>query len=196
MPPHRVHPQWHSPQPKHELWQPSSWLGAYYKLRADDPVAMRSRDRFVDKSAPKRGLFILQTIETLEREKLEADEPWRAGNFKPGDYLQVEHRPSTGEQPDVRVGVLIGIHRRGLGSSIRLLCLIDGEAVESQYQLYSPMLVNVFERKPSEWRSKQRKLYDLRARAGALSYPAPLRATGGEEGRAAAGTRKPGGKKR
>ena len=168
---HRAHPQWTSPPPKHELWRPNSWMGAYYKLREDDPAAMRNRDRLMQKKEPTRGRFIVSALERIECDKLQASQPWRAGDFKPGDYLQVDHRPSMTDPQESIVGVMIGLHRRGLGSSFRLLCYPDSTPVEYQFQLYSPLVVNVTVRKPSEWRNKQRKLYKLREVVQTLPIP-------------------------
>ena len=126
------------------------------------------------------------------RDKLEAKDPWRAGKFKPGDYLQVEHRSAHGEPVDAVVGMLIGIHRRGLGSSIRLLCHVDGSAVEYQFQLYSPMVTNITVRRPSDRWNRQKKLYQLRKLVHTLSIPAPLRSgeSKSDERKAGAGKRK------
>ena len=136
---------------------------------------MRNQARLKDRRAPTRGRFIVDAIERIERDKLEAKDPWRAGKFKPGDYLQVEHRSAHGEPVDAVVGMLIGIHRRGLGSSIRLLCHVDGSAVEYQFQLYSPMVTNITVRRPSDRWNRQKKLYQLRKLVHTLSIPAPLR---------------------
>jgi len=190
-PAHRVYPQWSSPPPQHELWRPNSWLGAYFKLREDDPAAVRNRERLMGRRSPTRGRFIVGALERAERDKLESQEPWRTTEYKPGDYLQVEHRPTVGASTDTIVGVMIGMHRRGLGSSFRLLCHVDGVPVEYQFMLYSPLLVNVLVRKPSEWRNKQKKLVKLRDSVKTLAFPRPLGADGRE-----LGGRKKGGKRR
>ena len=171
---HRVYPQWSSPPPKHDMWQPSTWLGAYYKLREGDPAAMRNRDRLMQKAEPKRGRFIVGALERMEMQKLQAAQPWRAGNFKPGDYLQVEHKATATDAAETIVGVMIGMHRRGLGSSFRLLCNPDNSPVEYLFQIYSPLIVNVTVRKASEWRNNQRKLFKLRAQVQTLAIPAPV----------------------
>lgn len=167
------------------MMQPSSWLGAYYKLRESDAAAMRNRDRLMEKKEPTRARFIVGALERIECETLQAAEPWRAGTFKPGDFLQVEHKPSATDPVDTIVGVMLGMHRRGLGTSFRLLCNPDNSPVEYQFQLYSPLLVNVTVRKPTEWRNGQRKLFKLRQYVQTLSFPAAI-----VEGREQRGKRK------
>uniref|UniRef100_A0A7S2ITW8 Ribosomal protein L19 n=1 Tax=Haptolina brevifila TaxID=156173 RepID=A0A7S2ITW8_9EUKA len=174
IPKRKVYPQWSSPAPQHEMWLPNSWMGSYYKLRENDPAAMRNREKLKSRRTPTVGRFIVNALERIERDKMEAQEPWRMTTYKPGDYLQVEHRPAVGETPDTIVGVMIGMYRRGLGSSFRLLCNLDNSPVEYQFMLYSPLLVNISVRKPSEWRNKQRKLFKLRDQVQKLSFPAPM----------------------
>ena len=139
----KVYPQWKPQPPQHALWRPNSWLGAYYKLREGDAAAERNREKLKGKRSPTRGAFIVNSLERIERDKLEAQDPWRKATWKPGDYLEVEHCSKMGETPDRIVGVLIGIHRRGLGSSFRLLCHVDGTAAEYQFQIYSPLVLDV-----------------------------------------------------
>ena len=106
------------------------WMGAWYTLREGDPVAMANREKLKGRRPPTRGRFIVQELDRRRRAKEHAAEPWRAGHFRVGDTLQVEHRPSLSEKVERSVGLCIGRHRRGLGSSFRLLCKPDGVAVE------------------------------------------------------------------
>ena len=175
VPAHRVYPQWWSPPPKHEFARPNSWLGAYYSLREGDAAAMRNRERLKDKKAPSRARFILNTLDRHERDRLELAEPWRApGAYTPGDYVQVNFRGAAGDAPETIVGMVIGIHRRSMGSSIRLLCNPDATPVEYQFQLYSPLLDGIAVRKPSDLRHNHRKLYHLREKVQSLPFPAPI----------------------
>jgi ribosomal protein L19 len=175
VPKHRVYPQWKSLPPQHQLWRPNSWLGAYYKLREGDEVAMRNCERLRGKRAPTRGNFIVSALERVERDKLEAKDAWRAATWRPGDFLEVEHRAKPDETPDKVGGVLLGIFRRGLGSSFKLLSNVDGVAIEYAFQLYSPLVVNVSVRRDSEWRDGKRKLFALREMVHKLSFPKPSR---------------------
>ena len=172
IPKHKVYPQWQPSAPQHGLWQPASWLGAYYKLREHDATAMRNRERLRGKRHPTRGRFIVGAIERMERDKLEAADPWRKGVWRVGDYLEVEHCAKVGEAPDRIVGILIGVHRRGIGSSFRLLSYVDSTAVEYQFQLYSPLVRSVIVRKDSDWRDGKRKLFGLRQTVSKLNFPA------------------------
>lgn len=132
---------------------------------------MRNRDRLRGRRHPVRGRFIVNTMDRMARSKLEAKDPWRKATWKIGDYLEVEHSAKVGEIADRVVGILIGIHRRGMGSSFRLLCYVDNTAVEYQFQLYSPLVKDVVVRKPSEWRDGKRKLYMLREQVSKLVFP-------------------------
>ena len=92
-----------------------------------------------------------------------------------GDTLQVEHRPSLSEKVERSVGLCIGRHRRGLGSSFRLLCKPDGVAVEYQFFLYSPLLTSIEVRaKPSEAVPQVEAVLHARARQRD-SFPEPIR---------------------
>jgi len=139
----------------------------------------------MQKKEPTRGRFIVSALEKIEMEKMHEAAPWRAGQFKPGDILQVDHRPTATDATENTVGIMIGMHRRGLGTSFRLLCNPDNTPVEYQFQLYSPLLLNVTVRKPSEWRGGQRKLFKLRQYVQTLSFPPPI-----VEGREQRGSRK------
>ena len=89
--------------------------------------------------------------------------------------LQVEHRPSLSEKVERSVGLCIGRHRRGLGSSFRLLCKPDGVAVEYQFFLYSPLLTSIEVRAKPRKRYRKSKLYYMRERVNEISFPKPIR---------------------
>lgn len=139
--PHQVYPQWSSPPPQHAFWKPNEWLGAYYRLRDDDPAAVANRARLMGKRTPRRGSFIVSAMEDNERKRLEAAQPWREMHrWRPGTYLEVDHTPRVGDALERVVGILLGIKRKGLGSSFRLLCHTDGTSVEYQFQTFSPLV--------------------------------------------------------
>lgn len=166
--------QWVSPPAKHELMLQRPWLGAYYSLREGDKAAMRNRDRLMQKKEPTRGRLIVDLLDKIERDQMLAKDPWRAGKFNPGDVLQVEHVGKVGDPPDIVVGMMIGMHRRGLGSGFRLLCKVDDTPVEYHFQLFSPLLQKITLRQKSTWRDMRRKLYALRETVLKLNLPKPL----------------------
>ena len=151
------------------------WMGAWYTLREGDPVAMANREKLKGRRPPTRGRFIVQELDRRRRAKEHAAEPWRAGHFRVGDTLQVEHRPSLSEKVERPVGLCIGRHRRGLGSSFRLLCKPDGVAVEYQFFLYSPLLTSIEVRAKPRKRYRKSKLYYMRERVNEISFPKPIR---------------------
>ena len=140
--PHRVHPQWTSPPPQHELWKPNSWLGAYYGIREDKGSAATKQQQLVGKKTTRRGRFIVGAMNSIEKSKRVEAEPWRAMRWQPGSYLEIDHVPRTGSAVERVVGMLLGVKRKGLGSTFRLLCHVEGATVEYQYQTFSPLLVN------------------------------------------------------
>ena len=140
-------------------------------------VAARNRDKLRGKKDISRGRFIVNAMERLEIEKLETKDPWRKATWKPGAYLEVEHAGSATDTPERIVGVLIGIYRRGLGSSFRLLCYIENTAVEYLFQTYSPLVTSITVRRESTWRNNKRKLVKLRDVVNQLKFPKPSRPT-------------------
>lgn len=172
----RVFPQWKETPALHELDRPKSWLGAYYSLREGDEAAARNREKLKGKRARSRGKFIVNAFEQLDIDKAVAAEPFRAtDNYAAGDVLQVEHCAAAGEPAQTAVGMMIAVHRKGLAASIRLLCKLDGCPVEYQFQLHSPLLLNVRLLQPSRWRNRQRKLYHMRERIKELPNATPLK---------------------
>jgi len=150
---------------------PMPWLGAYYSLRADDPAAVRKRDKLAGRKSPSRGRFIVDTLNKQEVARLQASEPWRKGEFKTGDYLEVRHRPSMSEPVEQYVGLVLGRHNKGLGSSFRLLTKPDGLPVEYQFFLHSPLLagINVVGRTHKKVRSN--KIYHMRDKVNEVVIP-------------------------
>lgn len=180
MPPLRVHP----------YAAPQSWLGAYYTLRQDGPLkcerAIANREKLKGKNAPARSRYIVSAIEKLQIDELVKKDPWRGTaksehGIQSGETLEVWYKPSV-DQPEERVvGYCIARHNKGLGSSFRILCKIDQCPIEYQFQLFSPMLLNIITRAPRRKTQRSRekfgrirsKLYFLRDEVDKLKLPKP-----------------------
>ena len=172
MKPHRVHPQWTSPQPQHELWKPNSWLGAYYKLSEGDPARERSKEKLKGRRTPTRGNFIVKTLEERECQQKINAEPWRAMEWRVGTYLEVDHTPRVGDATERIVGILINKKNfHGLGNSFRLLCHVDNTPVEYQFQTFSPLLQKITLKQESQWRDGKKYLSQLRPVVHKLNFP-------------------------
>ena len=174
----------------HPYAAPQSWLGAYYTLRQEGPLkcerAIANREKRKGKNAPARGRFIVSAIEKLQIDELVKKDPWRGPaksehGIQSGETLEVWFKPAI-DQPEERVvGYCIARHNRGLGSSFRLLCKIDQCPIEYQFQLFSPLLLNVIVRAPRRktQRKKEKfgrlrsKLYFLRDEVDKLNLPKP-----------------------
>ena len=174
----------------HPYAAPQSWLGAYYTLRQEGPLkcerAIANREKRKGKNAPARGRFIVSAIEKLQIDELVKKEPWRGPaksehGIQSGETLEVWFKPAI-DQPEERVvGYCIARHNRGLGSSFRLLCKIDQCPIEYQFQLFSPLLLNVIVRAPRRKTQRKRekfgrlrsKLYFLRDEVDKLNLPKP-----------------------
>ena len=78
----------------------------------------------------------------------------------PGSVVKV-HRVMDGEdkRPMVYVGTVIAIRRRGLGSSFSIVNKIDGELLQFNFALYSPLLTRLEILKRGY--GKRQKLYGL-----------------------------------
>jgi ribosomal protein L19 len=174
----------------HPYAAPQSWLGAYYTLRQDGPLkcerAIANREKLKGKNAPARSRFIVSAIEKLQIDELVKKDPWRGAaksehGIQSGETLEVWYKPSA-DQPEERVvGYCIARHNRGLGSSFRILCMIDQCPIEYQFQLFSPMLLNIITRAPRRKTQRSRekfgrirsKLYFLRDEVDKLKLPKP-----------------------
>lgn len=179
-----------TPLQAHPYRVPQPWLGAYYTLREEGPMkcerALANREKLKGKNAPARGRFIVSVLEKLQIDEMVAKDPWRGSaktqeGLKSGQTLEVWWKPAV-DQPEERVvGYCIARHNRGLGTSFRLLCKIDNCPIEYQFQLFSPLLVNVIKRaerrKTQMSREKfgriRSKLYFLRDEVDSLKLPKP-----------------------
>jgi len=164
-------PQWRWGDGGSPYAVPTPWLGAYYSLRDGDPAAEKKRDKLVGRRAPTRGRFIVGTVDQQEIVEKEGADPWRKGLFQTGDFLQVRHRPTMSDPVEQCVGVVLGRHRKGLGSSFRLLCKPDELAVEYQFMLYSPLLVDIKKLGKIAKKPRTNKIYWMRERVGKLKLP-------------------------
>ena len=167
-------PQW-IPGGSHKYAVPSSWLGAYYTLREGDPIAEKNRNNLKGKREPTRGRFIVQTLDQMEMQQRLAKEPWRKGEFRTGDYLEVEHRASLSDPVERTVGLVLARKRQGLASSVNLLCQIDGLAVEYRFMLFSPLLLSLEVRGGLPKRPRKSKIYNYRERLNDFTLPKPRR---------------------
>lgn len=171
-------PQW-VPSYHHQYAVPSPWLGAYYSLRKDNEAAQRKVERLCGRRAPSRGIFIVQTLERQQMRRIMDKEPWRRGQFRGGDFLEVEHRPSMSEPPERIVGLVLAKHKKGLATSFYLLCHIDGVPVEYKFKLFSPLLLSVEVR--GKFKKQNRtKIYYMRDRLKEISFPSLKTPAGGQ----------------
>ena len=179
-----------APLQVHPYQAPQSWLGAYYTLRQDGPLrcerAIANREKLKGKNAPARGRYIVSALEKLQVDEIIKKEPWRGpakwkAGIKSGETLEVWYKPAV-DQPEERiVGYCIARHNNGLGSSFRVLCKIDNCPIEYQFQLFSPLLLNVTTRAPRRKTQRSRenfgrirsKLYFLRDEVDKLKLPKP-----------------------
>ncbi len=170
--------QWMPAAPTHGYVRPSSWLGAYYALREDEPAAVANRGKLRGKARPKRARFITQKLDRNEMDRLIAAEPWRSlDTFDRGDVVEVEHKQYDAEEPVRIVGLCIAQHRKGLGSSFRLLCKPDGLTVEYQFLNFSPALSAIEVRSQPKERPRKAKLYYMRDKMHLVSLPKPRTAS-------------------
>jgi len=157
--------------------KPGPWLGAYYTLRENDPVAMKNREQKKDKAAPTRGRFIVAEMGRREIAAAQAIDPWRdSARFQRGDILEVEYRPQDAPEAEITervVGLCIAVHRRGIGSSFRLLCKPDDVPVEYQFQLFAPTLRSIELRQRPTKAPRMQKIYYMRERVGELKFLKP-----------------------
>jgi len=142
--------------------------------RYKDKVRTPETGKF--KIPAKRASKLFNEINTEAVQKIKESKPevWDVP-FRVGDAIQIT-RVSTGgvkstDLEQVR-GVVIGIRKRGLGTSVYLRDMLFGEPVEFQIPLFSPLVKNIklleknFVKKGKK--IKRAKLYYLRDRNPAL----------------------------
>lgn len=80
--------------------------------------------------------------------------------LSPGSVVKV-HRVMDGEdkRPMVYVGTVIAIRRRGLGSSVSIINKIDGELLQFNFALFSPLITRLEVLRRAH--GKRQKLYGL-----------------------------------
>lgn len=103
-----------------------------------------------------------RALEIVERRQIKASLP----AFSPGDTLAVSVRVLEGERERLQVfeGVVIGIRRRGLGSSFTVRKISHGVGVERCFQTHSPLIAGIEVKRRGAVR--RAKLNYLRERSG------------------------------
>lgn len=131
----------------------------------------RNYEKF--KSPRKRAAILLNQIQNEEIEKSKAAKPmvWRTP-FRVGDAIEIKQITHGGVNSPIYEkvrGVVIGIFRKRLDTSVLIRDILYGEPVERRVQLYSPLLLSltVLERNfvhKGRRKVKRAKLYYLRGR--------------------------------
>ena len=101
-------------------------------------------------------------IQQVEKTQIREDIP----NFSPGDAVVVQVRVVEGSRERLQPyeGVVIGIKKRGLGSSFIVRKISNGVGVERTFQTHSPLIGSIKVKRRGDVR--QAKLYYLRERSG------------------------------
>ena len=109
----------------------------------------------------------MNVIDQLEREQMRMDIP----AFRPGDTIKVHLRIIEGEKERIQVfqGVVIRVHRGGVGSTFTVRKVSDGVGVERVFPFHSPYIERV--EVVSEGKVRRSRLYylrDLRGKAARI----------------------------
>lgn len=100
-----------------------------------------------------------ELIRTVEARYLRTDLP----DFRPGDTVRVAYRVKEGNRTRIQnfEGIVIRIHRNGLGSSFTVRKVSYGVGVERIFPFHSPLVdkVEIVQR----GRARRAKLYYIRA---------------------------------
>ena len=101
-------------------------------------------------------------IQQVEKTQIREDLP----NFSPGDAVVVEVRVVEGSRERLQPyeGVVIGIKKRGLGSSFIVRKISNGVGVERTFQTHSPLIGSIKVKRRGD--VKQAKLYYMRELTG------------------------------
>ena len=101
-------------------------------------------------------------IQQVEKTQIREDIP----NFSPGDSVVVQVRVVEGSRERLQPyeGVVIGIKKRGLGSSFIVRKISNGVGVERTFQTHSPLIGSIKVKRRGDVR--QAKLYYLRKLSG------------------------------
>ena len=150
-------------------------------------IARANRARLKGKKPKSRGEFITQTLDMLERQRIQAerteDAHWLGANghtktFIPGDILRVTFQPTKSEPEQKFVGICIAKHRKGLATSFRVVGKVGQSArkqtqIEYQFMHFSPLLkdVQVLVKQRDTGRLRRSKLYFLRDKLSDVRFP-------------------------
>ena len=101
-------------------------------------------------------------IQQVEKTQIREDIP----NFSPGDSVVVQVRVVEGSRERLQPyeGVVIGIKKRGLGSSFIVRKISNGVGVERTFQTHSPLIGSIKVKRRGDVR--QAKLYYMRELTG------------------------------
>ena len=101
-------------------------------------------------------------IQQVEKTQIREDIP----NFSPGDAVVVQVRVVEGSRERLQPyeGVVIGIKKRGLGSSFIVRNISNGVGVERTFQTHSPLIGSIKVKRRGDVR--QAKLYYMRELTG------------------------------
>ena len=101
-------------------------------------------------------------IQQVEKTQIREDIP----NFSPGDAVVVQVRVVEGSRERLQPyeGVVIGIKKRGLGSSFIVRKISNGVGVERTFQTHSPLIGSIKVKRRGDVR--QAKLYYMRELTG------------------------------
>ena len=93
---------------------------------------------------PAQSLLRAIDVEQRIRQENEYTEMIMNGKFKPGSIVLVDQVTSrvNGQQQSF-AGVLLGIRKRGILSSIVLKSVVSGVEVEMRVPIYSPLVTNI-----------------------------------------------------
>ena len=110
---------------------------------------------------PNRGK-IMNTIEKINAEQMKTNIP----AFRSGDTVKVHVKVKEGEKERVQIfeGVVIGEHRKGIGSTFTVRKVSYGVGVERIFPYYSPSIEKIDI--VSQGKVRRSKLYYLRNLSG------------------------------
>jgi len=138
-------------------------------------VMQRNRELKKGRRAPTRAKHIMTLLDQREVRSSKQDAPWRAGLFRVGDTLEVEHRPSINEKPERTVGLCIARYKRGMAESFRLLCKIDEMPCEYQFFIHNPLMLSIEVRASPAKRPRTKQIIYMRERVREVKLPAARR---------------------
>lgn len=119
----------------------------------------------------------MDIVQAFEKQQMTALANSKIANFKPGDTVCVSVKivEEANERVQAYEGLCIARRNRGLGSSITVRKVSDGEGVERTFPLYSPRIVSISVVKRGIVR--RAKLYYIRKLSGKASRIKEVRFT-------------------